>query len=279
MKIIFICTGNTCRSPMAEGYLKSLNFKGVEVTSRGLYPGGDAVSNQSVTAMEKIGVDIKGHVSKELTHADLDADMFFCMTDSHARALLSAGIEKSKIYVPRLQISDPFMKGQDVYDLCRDEIINAVNDALFSGLIVPFRVDTATYSDVKDIALLEKECFSDPWSENAINESMSASTLFFTAKTINKTVGYIGLSVVADEAYITNIAVLKDYRNLGIGTLLLLKAIDETKQKCKFISLEVRVSNQKAINLYTKMRFLKEGLRKGFYNNPKEDAIIMTRRF
>ncbi|MBR3145355.1 MAG: ribosomal protein S18-alanine N-acetyltransferase [Clostridia bacterium] len=279
MKVIFVCTGNTCRSPMAEGYLKSLNLKGVTVTSRGLCPGGDTVSEQSAVSMKKIGIDIKNHISKQINPFDLEADLFFCMTSSHAAALKSIGIDEDKIYLPETEIPDPYMKGQAEYDFCRDMIIKAINEALFCGVFTPFNISFAKQSDIKDIAYIEKECFSDPWSEKAIEESMNAATSFFIAKKKEKTVGYVGLSIVADEAYITNIAVLKDFRENSVATILLLRAIEEAKKKCAFISLEVRTSNEKAINLYNKLLFTKEGQRKGFYDNPKEDAIIMTRRF
>ncbi|MBR3961706.1 MAG: low molecular weight phosphatase family protein, partial [Clostridia bacterium] len=107
MKIIFVCTGNTCRSPMAEGYLKSLNIGGLEVASRGLQAGG-GVSENSVAAMQEIGIDISAHTPRNLTREEIDgADIIVCMTATHKAILESAGV-KADIRVLGSGISDPF---------------------------------------------------------------------------------------------------------------------------------------------------------------------------
>ena len=130
------------------------------------------------------------------------------------------------------------------------------------------------------IAELEKECFSLPWSKKTITEAMENGTTFFTAQKGEKTVGYIGVSIILDEGYITNIAVTKKERKKGIGTALLERVFAEARDNnLSFISLEVRESNKKAISLYEKFGFKKEGKRKNFYDNPKEDALILTKRF
>ena len=85
---------------------------------------------------------------------------------------------------------------------------------------------------------------------------------------------------VLDEGYVTNIGVLPDHRKKGIGKALTNQLIDySVSQKLAFLSLEVRVSNTPAINLYTSLGFKEVGKRKNFYSNPKEDALIMTRYF
>ena len=130
-----------------------------------------------------------------------------------------------------------------------------------------------------DIATIENNSFSTPWSEKAIRESMDAGTIFYVACLNNKIVGYMGLSKIVGEGYVTNIAVLPEYRRLGIGEKILGYVIDNTKAELEFISLEVRVSNIAAISLYEKFGFERAGLRKRFYTNPQEDAIIMTKYF
>lgn len=134
---------------------------------------------------------------------------------------------------------------------------------------------------IKDIALLEKECFSNPWSENALKDELAKSNSCFLVSLENdKVSGYVGMNYVLDEGYITNIAVFKQYRGNGIATSLLenliLRCID---LKLSFLSLEVRVSNEKAISLYEKFEFKNLGIRKNFYTLPKEDAFIMTKYF
>ena len=92
--------------------------------------------------------------------------------------------------------------------------------------------------------------------------------------------GYAGLQVVLDEGYITNVAVFPQYRKKGIATALIKRVFELAQEKkLAFVSLEVRLSNSAAIALYKKAGFKEEGRRKGFYRDPREDALIMTKRF
>ena len=134
-----------------------------------------------------------------------------------------------------------------------------------------------TDKQISESAEIERRCFSTPWTEKQIKSSDN-STVFFLAKVDDKTVGYGGMYTVLDEGYVTNIGVLPEYRKNGIGTKIVNKLIDFSIEKSlSFISLEVRVSNTVAINLYKKMGFEEKGARKNFYSNPTEDALIMTR--
>ena len=127
----------------------------------------------------------------------------------------------------------------------------------------------------RELSLIEKECFSAPWSEESFKTA--ENTRFYLYFEGEKVVGYVGIYSVLDEGYITNIAVLKDHRKKGVATALL-KELTEKESALSFISLEVRESNAAAISLYTKFNFKKEGVRKAFYSNPKEDGLILTRR-
>lgn len=131
--------------------------------------------------------------------------------------------------------------------------------------------------DEKAIALLEKECFSEPWSETAITDSYQNSTVFILFEEDGGILGYAGMQTVLDEGYVTNIAVTSSARRRGIGRAL----VEGLKQKAEemalsFISLEVRVSNAAAIALYEKQGFKRMGKRKNFYSRPTEDGLIMT---
>lgn len=279
MTVIFVCSGNTCRSPMAEGYLKS---KGLPLTvkSRGFMSDGDEVSKNSVDVMQEIGIDISSHTSKTVSHDDLLADKIICMSHSHAVALINAGADPKRISVLGGGIMDPYGSDTDTYRTCRDGIIGAIDDLINNGFFCDFTVAFMKEEDIPEVAHLEEICFSEPWSKNAISESMSAGTLFFVAKQDGKVCGYIGISIIAGEGYITNIAVFPEYRSKGIGTALLKRVISlKDEMELDFVSLEVRSSNKAAISIYEKSEFKVEGLRKGFYRNPTEDAIIMTRRF
>ena len=134
--------------------------------------------------------------------------------------------------------------------------------------------------DEKFIAELEAECFSSPWSENAVLESAAADTKFFVYFENEKILGYAGLQVVLDEGYVTNIAVTAVARGRGIGKTLVETLINFGKENnLAFISLEVRQSNLPDISLYTKCGFVNMGERKNFYQNPTENAKILTKEF
>ncbi len=279
MNIIFVCTGNTCRSPMAEYYLKSKNLNGVNVTSRG-FSNGDIANKNSVAVMNEIGIDISSHVSNYITPDDIEnADAIICMTESHKQMLMLSGAPQNKLYVLGGGIPDPFGLDVDTYRNCRDDIFNAINNLIDDGFFDIVKITPALPLDAQDIANIEKNSFSTPWSENAIRDSINAGTKFYIARLDNKTVGYMGLSSVAGEGYVTNIAVLPEFRRLGIGKKILEYVINNLKCELEFISLEVRVSNDAAISLYEKFGFERVGLRKRFYTNPIEDAIIMTKYF
>lgn len=279
MKIIFVCAGNTCRSPMAMGYLNSLNLKNVTATSAGLSFGGEKVSENAAFVMKEAGIDISSHISAPFLKSDFNADKIICMTEQISTALILSGADKSKVFVLGGGIFDPYGKDVNEYRRCRDLIFKSVNSILFDDLL-NFSVTVAEEKDIPQIAEVEKECFDKPWSENALYESYKNRTEFAVAKSDGEVIGYIGLTCVLDEGYITNVAVKGKYRRQNIGSILLLKIFDIAKEKeLSFVSLEVRDSNEKAKALYQKYGFVKEGVRKSFYEAPKEDAIIMTRRF
>lgn len=139
-----------------------------------------------------------------------------------------------------------------------------------------------TAEDIPAVARLEQECFAEPWSENALAESLAdANYVFFVAAFLDETVaGYVGAYLAADELSITNVAVTASYRRCGAANQLM-KALDAfAKEKNLYgITLEVRVSNSAAIALYEKNGYEKSGIRKGFYSKPKEDALIMWKYF
>lgn len=133
--------------------------------------------------------------------------------------------------------------------------------------------------DAELIAEIERHCFSTPWTAEQVKSS-DDSTVFFLARANEKVVGYGGMYTVLDEGYVTNIGVLPEFRRQGIGAKIVNKLIDFSKEKSlSFLSLEVRVSNIAAIELYKGFDFKEVGKRKNFYHNPKEDALIMTRYF
>lgn len=281
MNILFVCTGNTCRSPMAEGYLKSKGIEGVTVLSRGLAADGSPVSLNSKTAMDEVGIDVSSHISRQITAVDINkADKIICLSPSHKAVLLSAGVPENKLYILGDGISDPFGGSIETYRRCRDEIFAAIDILIKDGFFGNISVIPIEQRHIKEIARLEEICFSEPWSEEGILEAYRLGTKFFAAEADKKLIGYIGIKAVIDEGYITNIAVFPEFRRRGVAKALLNKVFEFAKEKgLSFVSLEVRPSNTEAVSLYEKTGFKEEGRRKNFYRLPLEDALIMTKRF
>ncbi len=127
---------------------------------------------------------------------------------------------------------------------------------------------------------LEKKCFSDPWSAKMfMGDLQSEYTCYFgTFNEEGYLIGYAGMWISVDGGEITNVAVHPDYRRKGIACSLVENLIEICRvNNLKFINLEVRESNCKAISLYNKLGFEKVGLRKKYYKNPTEDAVLMTK--
>lgn len=131
--------------------------------------------------------------------------------------------------------------------------------------------------DVPAVAELEAQIFSQPWSAQGFLDALALSdTVFLVAEEENRILGYIGMYLAVDEGEITNVAVDPNARRRGVGQELLLQIKREAKQRAVGrLVLEVRVSNEGAIALYEKNGFSVAGVRKGFYECPKEDAYIM----
>lgn len=120
----------------------------------------------------------------------------------------------------------------------------------------------------------------EAWSAQGILDTMARNGHYLAAYIDDQFVGHGGFTSVLDEGYITNIAVHPDHRRKGIAFQLTenLKAKAQSLE-LSFLTLEVRESNSAAIKLYEKAGFKSVGKRKGFYSNPKEDAILMTLNF
>ena len=134
---------------------------------------------------------------------------------------------------------------------------------------------------VPQIAALERLCFSEPWSEKSLlEETENPAAYFIAAVEAGDVLGYAGMHTVLGESYVDNIAVFGHHRKKGVGTAIVLALVHEAQRRgAEYISLEVRPSNRPAVGLYTKLGFLEEGRRRNFYNDPTEDALILTRRF
>ena len=279
-KIMFICSGNTCRSPLAEGlfkkYLNEKNITDIEVESAGVgaFPGDD-VSINSILVAGSRGVDISGHRARNINPEHLiTTDLFCCMSDSHKQVLLRH-CDENKIIV--LGVPDPYGRPIDAYEECAKQLESQF-PAILERIQNAVSIREMTEEDIKEIAELEKECFSEPWSENSLRDELANETArFYVLRDSEKLLGYIGANNICNEVYITNVAVNSKCRGKGYGGILVKHLIKQSEaERAFFITLEVRKSNENAIKLYEKCGFKLIGERKNFYSKPTEDALIYT---
>ncbi len=137
-----------------------------------------------------------------------------------------------------------------------------------------------TEKDVPQVAALEAANFSMPWSEHAFYEQLEkGNALYLVAEKEGQIIGVCGYMESFGEADICNVSVDQSYHNRGVATTMLKDLMTEGKRRgISAFTLEVRAGNAAAIHLYEKMGFMKEGLRRGFYERPREDAVIMWKR-
>ena len=134
---------------------------------------------------------------------------------------------------------------------------------------------------VAQVAALEKLCFSDPWSENSVaSELENELSLWLVAEEGETVLGYVGSQTVLDETDMMNVAVHPDHRRRGIAAALIAELVSRLKMRgSRCLKLEVRASNAPAIALYETLGFTQLGLRKNYYRNPKEDALILGKEW
>lgn len=137
----------------------------------------------------------------------------------------------------------------------------------------------ADIEDVDAIYAVEIDCFSIPWSKQSIEDDLISEerTLYYVLEDGGEVIGYAGAWMVAGEGQITNVAVKKSFRQDGNGTMLVRKLVRELFRKGMVeVFLEVRISNVAALTLYRRLGFTVKGIRKAYYDNPEEDAYIMS---
>jgi ribosomal-protein-alanine N-acetyltransferase len=131
--------------------------------------------------------------------------------------------------------------------------------------------------DLPEVMELERDSFSWPWSEEFFLDELSRDfSYIFLARDADGLVGFICFWVLLGEMHILNIAVRKDHRRKGIGSALAAEALKFAREKgASSATLEVRGKNTAAIRLYEKIGFVRAGLRRGYYDSPKDNAVIM----
>jgi ribosomal-protein-alanine N-acetyltransferase len=140
------------------------------------------------------------------------------------------------------------------------------------------RVRPAELSDIAQIAALEAEAFTRPWSAESLRADITQNKLarYFCLEAAGRVSGYISLWLILDEAHITNFAVRPDCRRRGWGeTLFRAAAAELAAAGIRRLTLEVRRSNAAALALYRKLGFRAEGVRPRYYEDNREDAVVM----
>lgn len=131
--------------------------------------------------------------------------------------------------------------------------------------------------DCQQVAIIEAESFSMPWSMQAFKDTLKMENYcYFVAEQNGEILGYCGFTFVLDEAEIPNVCVKASARQQGIGKQMM-KFLEEEAKKLgiAILYLEVRQSNQSARRLYTSLGFEEDGIRRDFYELPKENAVLM----
>jgi ribosomal-protein-alanine N-acetyltransferase len=141
----------------------------------------------------------------------------------------------------------------------------------------PITIQRMQIGDVEDVAKLDARCFPTPWSAGAYyTEIHNPSAYYIVAKTGGKIVGFAGEWLIMDEAHITTIGVAPECRGKKIGERILMNLLEEAIHRgVRRATLEVRRTNTVAQNLYTKYGFHTVAIRKGYYTNNNEDALVM----
>lgn len=145
--------------------------------------------------------------------------------------------------------------------------------------VFEIKIEEMTLNDIPQVIEIEAEAYGEHhWSKSAFYDELNNNLAkYYVAKTINgEVVGYAGTWHIIDEGHITTIAVKKSHLRKHIGEAIIIKILEDCyKNEIKYLTLEVRVSNEPAIGLYTKYGFNSLGTRKGYYQDNNEDALIM----
>ena len=142
-----------------------------------------------------------------------------------------------------------------------------------------YRIVNAELRHIEQLEQIEQACFSMPWTREQLESQLPDSChVFIAAESGEAVVGYVGMMYIIDEGYISHVAIAPEYRRQGIADAL----IDELMGRAAalnlaFVTLEARQSNSPAIALYKKHGFVPVGVRKNYYELPKEDAVLMTK--
>ncbi|MEK4027062.1 ribosomal protein S18-alanine N-acetyltransferase [Pseudobacillus sp. FSL P4-0506] len=135
-----------------------------------------------------------------------------------------------------------------------------------------------TVDDVDKVYEVEKVSFTAPWTKESFFNELTNNyfAVYHVVEYEGQIIGYCGMWLVLDESQVTNIAILPEFRGRGWGEKLLVAVMNTARKRgASIMSLEVRVSNESAQNLYKKLGFQPGGIRKNYYSDNQEDALVM----
>lgn len=132
--------------------------------------------------------------------------------------------------------------------------------------------------DLDQVMKIEESLFAVPWTREGYFTFLTReNSMFLVVEEKGEILGYCGLLMVLDEGDVTNVAVRGDRQREGIGNFLMESLIRLSREQgIRMLHLEVRAGNETAIRLYERLGFVRDGLRKAYYTDPVEDAILMT---
>ena len=132
--------------------------------------------------------------------------------------------------------------------------------------------------DIEQVLVVEQASFTVPWSREAFYNELHNNkfAVYMVLEEDNKIIGYCGTWIVIDEAHVTNVAILPEFRGRKLGETMLRKLMSVSREMgAKSMTLEVRVTNHVAQSLYRKLGFQNGGIRKNYYSDNQEDALVM----
>lgn len=285
-RILFVCSGNTCRSPMAAAILNSLGDADFLASSAGLQAfSGDEMSRNALEALLLCGtpehpeMPYSRHRSRPIHPLHLqEADLVVGMSARHSEILQAAFPEfQEKITHFPFDIPDPYGGDRHAYLSCLAKLRQGVHMLYREWKEDKNGIFPMISADIPAVLDIENKSFTVPWSEKSFCVSLENPCTHLNVSLLDgKVVGYSVHMVLFEDAELYNIATDSNHRRRGVGKKLLQNVIDNTQKRGgEELHLEVRYSNLSARALYESHGFQIEGKRKNYYQKPIEDAILM----